>query len=375
MFTFGIDANALTRPSRTGTERYVSSLLREMMKFPLQQDEEVILYSSGPIDEFRQLPAGWSLRVLNWPPKKVWTHARLSWELIRRTPNVFFTPAHEIPRFYRRTKIVSTVHDVAFCIVPEVYSETSRRRQEWAVKRAIREADHLITVSNTTKQDLESIYHVPSSKITATQLAIEPDDFQVSEEKKRFVLQKYRLSRKKYFITIGRVEQKKNVLMLIDAFSEFKRSRPSDDPIELVFGGSVGFGEDVIMAKINASAVKESIKLLGYIPEEDLAGLVSGALAYVFPAHYEGFGIPALEAMAAEVPLIASDIPALREVAGEAAIFASPQSIGQWAGAMKKISDQEVDIDELVERGRERVGQFSWEKTAQKTWEVLRSLK
>jgi len=375
MFTYGIDANALTRSNRTGTERYVLSLLSEMMKFPLQQNERVFLYASGPIDEFKNLPDGWSLQILNWQPKKAWTHGRLSWELIRRTPNLFFTPAHEIPRFYRRTKIVSTVHDIAFRIVPEVYADSSRRRQEWAVKRAIRESNHLLTVSQTTKRDLESKYLVPSEKITATPLAIDSERFAVDQDQKQIVTQKYRLPSQKYFLTVGRVEQKKNILTLIDAFSEFKRRRSSIDTTELVFAGTLGYGEDTIMARIHASPAKESIKLLGYVPEEDLAGLIGGSLAYVLPSFYEGFGIPALEAMAAEVPLIASDIPALHEVAGAAALFASPRSASQWALAMEKIADQTVDVDQMINLGKEQVTRFSWEKTAQKTWAVLRALK
>ncbi|MCH8049156.1 glycosyltransferase family 4 protein [Patescibacteria group bacterium] len=375
MITYGIDANVLTRPERTGTERYVFSLLKEMMKFPLQQDERVLLYVSRPINDLPSLPTGWKLDLLNWPPKRAWTHLRLSWELLRRTPNVFFTPAHEIPRFHGRTKIVSTVHDIAFHVIKDIYPPAIKRRQEWAVRRAIRASTHLLTVSESTKQDLIKYYKVPTQMITATPLAIDREMFEITEEERASVLLRHRLAKGRYFISVGRIEKKKNILMLIDAFTEVKRRRNIGDPIQLVLGGTFGYGGEAIKKHIARSAFKESIRLLGFIPDEDLAALVSGALGYVFPSHYEGFGIPALEAMAARVPLIASDIPALREVAGDAALYASPKSSSQWVDMMERVILKKVDTESMVLKGKERVALFSWEKTAQKTWEVLRSLK
>ena len=119
MRTYGIDVNALARERYTGTERYVLELMHEMMRVPLEADERVWLYSSRRVEALGELPQGWEWRILKWPGKG-WTHIRLSWELLRRPPSVFFSPAHEIPLLHRRAKIVNTVHDIAFEIVPEV---------------------------------------------------------------------------------------------------------------------------------------------------------------------------------------------------------------------------------------------------------------
>ena len=374
MKTYGIDANALTQRRKTGTERYALELIREMVKEPLSDNERVFLYSSAPIPDLGTLPNGWQLKILSWKFKKAWTHIRLSWELIARPPNVFFSPAHEIPLLHRRTNIVSTVHDVAFRIVPDVYPNKNRMRQEWAVGRAVRKASRLIAVSETTKKDLVNLYAVSPERIMVTPLAVRPEDFAVSESEKQRILDKYRLNAGLYFLTVGRIEKKKNIPFFLSTFEAFKRDRGVGDPHQLVLAGSFGNESEEIKSQIKKLNCVDSVRVLGYVPDADLAGLFSGAVAYVFPTQYEGFGIPSLEAMAARIPLIASDIPALREVAGDAAVFAHPEASEDWVKAMKNIVDTESVRAGLVLKGTERIHRFSWKTTAQKTWEVLRSV-
>lgn len=371
---YGIDVNVLTRENRTGTERYVFELLKEMMRIPLKDNEKVLLYVSKSLDEFEELPRGWEVKVLEWKFGKLWTHIRLSWELWRRTPDVFFSPAHEIPLFYGRAKIVSTVHDVAFARLKDVYSPKGRRRQNWAVKRATKLAKHLLTVSQVTKDDLIKLYKVEAEKMTVSHLAVNRAVFNIDKVEIDRVMQKYRLGKGTYFLSIGRVEKKKNIITLISAFEQLKIRRGIGDASVLVLAGSFGFGGDEIKQKIATSSARDFIRVAGYVPESDLAGLMKGALAYVFPSYYEGFGIPALEAMASGVPLIASDIPALREVAGDAALFASPYHAPQWTQTMLSVLLKKINIDDLIEKGRKRVGEFDWSRTAQKTWEVLRNM-
>ncbi|MBU1126066.1 MAG: glycosyltransferase family 1 protein [Patescibacteria group bacterium] len=364
MKTFGIDINALAREQITGTERYVASVLDEMMKIQLLDNERVVLYASRQVFNDISLPSGWEVKILKWPFKKGWTHIRLSLELFLRTPYVFFSPAHEIPFLTGRTKIVFTVHDIAFHLLPNIYSAKDGRRQEWSVKRAIEKATKLITVSETTKHDLVEHYGVDEARIVATPLAIFPDKFRVSDEEKWRVKEKYHLGEKAFVLSVGRIEKKKNISMLIRACKKAGQ--------ECLLAGSFGFGEEKIKEQIADS--HGLVETLGYVPDKDLPGLVANAFAYVFPSHYEGFGIPALEAMAAGVPLIASDIPALREVAGDAALFAQPNREDEWVEALMKIRRNEDLRNTLIEKGYERISHFSWPKTAEQTWHILRSV-
>jgi glycosyltransferase involved in cell wall biosynthesis len=367
MKTYGIDANVLTRQNITGTERYVSALLKEMMKTPLLDDERVLLYVSAPVKALTNLPKGWEVKVLAWPKIKGWTHLRLSMELIINTPDVFFSPAHEIPLFAPRTQIVATVHDVAFRALPNLYSPKAIKRQDWSVRRQIRMASKLLSVSESTKDDLLKYYQVEPSMVVPTLLAVDEEMFKISESSVNETLVTYSLESKSYFLSIGRIEKKKNIGFLISAFEEYRKEHKG----VLVLGGSFGFGGDEIKDQIENSPFRSDIRALGYVPDDDLPALMRGARAYVFPTNYEGFGIPALEAMAADIPLIASDIPALREVAGDAALFADPSDVQAWATAMAEVS---LETEVLREKGKERLGHFSWTTTAAKTWEVLRSL-
>lgn len=362
---YGIDANVLTRPRITGTERYVKHLLTEMMQEPLKPDERVILYTSKPIKLLPELPENWSEKILKWPLPKGWTHGRLSIELQNNSPDVFFSPAHEIPLLTGRTKILSTVHDVAFRKYPEIYSTRAKKRQEWAVNRVKQKADRIMTISNTSKQDLVELYQIPASKIHLAHLAVYPADFKTTSGEVERVAQKYQLPQKKYFVTVGRVEKKKNIPLLLKAFQQV----PGE--VELVLAGGFGAGEEEIKQLISQDS---RIKALGYLPDEDLAGLLGGALGYVFPSRYEGFGIPILEAFSAGIPVIASDIPALREVGGEAAKFVGVNNQTGWTVAMRELLQNEQLRDHLVSLGQERLGHFSWSQTAQKTWQVLRGL-
>jgi glycosyltransferase involved in cell wall biosynthesis len=370
--TYGIDVNCLTRKNYTGTERYVFSLVKEMMQIPLVDGEEVVLYASAMVETLGALPKGWRWSILNWPLSKGWTHGRLSWELIRRTPNVFFSPAHEIPRFYGRTKIVNTVHDIAFVYFPQAYSWHHRRRHAWSVKRSLKKATIILTVSEATKQDLIKEYKAHSNNITPTPLAVDADVFHATEEEQARVLQKYRLFEKKYFFFVGRLEEKKNIVTLIRAFEEYKKRRGAGDPMQLVLAGTFGYGAEEIKNAIEYSTVKNAIRTLGFVPDKDLPGLFAGSLAFTFPSLYEGFGMPILEAMTVGAPVLASDIPTSREVAGEAAVYAPTQSVATWAEQMDRLVNDVELRNRLVEKGKQRAIQFSWAKTAEITWSVLR---
>jgi len=173
---------------------------------------------------------------------------------------------------------------------------------------------------------------------------------------------------------VGRLEKKKNVTNLIRAFELFKARRGLGDPFELVFVGEPGYGYNEMKKYFDLSPHKAQIRQLGYLPDEEVAPLMSQAIAYLFPSWYEGFGIPNLEAMAAGTCLISSDIPAYREVVGDAGLLVPPGEPEAWAHALERIVKDGTLRTELIAKGAERVKQFSWQKTAEQTWEVLRAL-
>lgn len=368
----GIDASALTKTQPTGVEFYVHQLLAAMMQKPLADGERVILYAPKPKPSDLALPPGWEWKELRSFLPRGWTHVRLSIELFLHPPTVFFSPAHEVPFLHRKSKIASTVHDVVFRLAPRSYAPGSLRRQEWAIRRAAKHSSALFSVSQATKQDVVEMYKVPEEKITVTPLALRPLP---QATPKSEVLTHYVLPEKNYFLFLGRIEEKKGIDTLIDAFLEVRKRLPQDKAPLLVLAGKRGYNGKDIESRAIASPLARDIRFLGYVPDEHLPALYEGALAFVFPSNGEGFGLPLLEAMSRGTPVVASDLPALREVGAEAALFATPRDVASWTGVLERIVLEPEISQKLQVAGLERAKDFSWAKTADLTWEVLRKLK
>lgn len=372
MITYGIDGTALLLPHPTGVERYVANVLRSMMNMPLTLSEErVVLYAPKPKPESLVLPEGWTWKELGFWLPKGWTHVRLSAELLLHPPDVFFNPAHEIPYLHRRAKVVTTVHDVVFRHAPAAYSAANLRRQEWAVKRIVKQAQSILAVSEATQKDLIEMYKVPVEKVTVTHLA--PGGLGEVVSDAANTLRKYALTPGMYMVYVSRIEAKKNPQTLIRAFIELRRRYGVGHPLKLVLVGDTGFGGEDAKRLAQTSNCKDDILFLGYVPDAEVKGLLENALCFAFPSLGEGFGIPVLEAMACGAPAVVSDIPVLHEVAGEAALFVPPLDVAKWTVALDTMLIDQKRRAELVTLGRERVKQFSWEKTAATTWSVLRA--
>lgn len=350
MRTYGIDVNALTIPRRTGVEYYLASLLEAMKRVPLKEGERVVLYAANEAPELRNLPEGWSWKKIIFPLKQGWTHGRLSLELLLHPPDVFFSPAHELPIFHRALHCTSTmIHDVAFARVPDVYENSMNLRQEWAVRHAVRCSDILFTPSESTKKDLIELYGADEKKIHVTPLAGNAS------------LSGHEFVPSSYFLCVARLEKKKNQKVVIEASSGY--------PLVLV--GKDGFGAEEIK---EAARKKMAVSIRGHVSDEELSRLYAEATALLVPSVYEGFGLMLLEAMERGVPVICSDIPVFHEVAGDAALFVDPHDANAWRIAMDRIVSDQVLREDLIKRGQIRNQEFSWDKTAQLTWEGLRSM-
>ncbi|MFH1142256.1 MAG: glycosyltransferase family 1 protein [Candidatus Uhrbacteria bacterium] len=370
----GIDATSANKKERTGVEWYTYHLIQNL-KEVIPGDHQVVLYSATPLqDDLKDLPGNWKSQVLKWPLKKGWNTFRLSWEMLRRSPDVLFVPGNKLPLIVSK-KVITTVHDIGPDRIPDKYEPKIRRRIRQATKVAVKKSTKIITVSEFTKRELIEKYKVAEDRVTAIPIAVDLDRYKKLEASAIDpVLQKYRLGHS-YFFHIGRLEAKKNISTLIRAFEIFKASRGLGDPFELVLAGSNGFGFSKIKQYIEASEYKQSIRLLGRIPEADVPALMNASTMYLFPSWYEGFGIPALETMACGTPLIASEAGAISEVAVDAAVYVSPKEPQSWAEAMKNIISNGTLRDELIAKGLDRAKQFSWKKTAEQTWEEIKKIK
>lgn len=372
MRTYGIDAHLLSREQKDGVPRYAQKLLTAMMQLPLDPDERIVLYGHKTKPDDLILPQSWSWNLLSWPIPRGWTHGRLSLEMLFHPPSVLFVPGHEVPMFVsRKTKVITTLHDIAFQIVPDVYEPSARKRQDLAVRRALQRAQMILTPSQATKDDLANIYHVDSKRMIVTLLAATID---VVQEDGAELLRKIRVGHGQYVFAMSRLEKKKNTLLLVRSFAALKRKLGHGHPLTLVIAGTLGFGEIEILRAIREEGIESEIRLLGYVSDRDASILLQHALCFAFPSKAEGFGIPLLEAMHHGVPVIASNIPSTKEVAQNAAFLISQNDVAAFTQGLESLLLDSALRDRYIEAGKRRESEFSWEKCAQQTLQALREV-
>ena len=369
----GIDASRANKSKKTGVEWYSWHVIQNLKELTKGSEHSWVLYSNEALkNSLEKLPKNWYEIRAHWPVKKGWTQVRLSYELWRRPSDVFFIPAHVLPRIAPK-KTVVTVHDVGFRRLPQLYKSRDRRFHEWSTKDIAKRAERVITVSEFSGREISELYGIDPSKIAITPNGIDHDRYRPISDPEEIEerLTRYRIP-KPYFLAIGRLEAKKNTANLIKAFTLFKARRGVGDPTKLVLIGNPGFGFEEIKKAIADSNVKQDILQLGYIPEADKPAIINGAQAFIHPSWYEGFGIPPVEAMACGCPVLSSDAASLPEVLGkDAALYFPPGELEGMVQAMTRIQDESGLAQKLRVAGITRASGYTWKNTAELTLPVL----
>lgn len=372
----GIDATRANKPQKTGVEWYAWHVIQELKKITAEDGNSWILYANDPLmGGLEDCPKNWFEKRLSWPLPYGWTQIRLSAEMMKRPADVLFMPGSTLPRRSGRRTVV-TVHDVGFRRYPQIYKKRQVRIHDAAMKEMKRRADVIVTVSEFSKREISDLYGINPAKIIVTYCGIDHHRYRPHAASAEIAsrLSRHRIP-KPYFIAVGRLESKKNILTLIRAFHQFKSQSGAVDPYALVLAGMPGFGYEEIRAEIARSPVRDRIFELGYVPEADMPALLSGADALIHPSWYEGFGIPPVQAMACGCPVIASSAGSLPEVIGDGnALFFPPQDASALAHEMATLVSDRRFAEQLRTRGIERAAEFTWERTAKRTREVLTGL-
>lgn len=359
----GIDASRAASPQRTGTENYSLYLIRALLS--LGEGHRFRLYFNQPPAEDlfpRDQRVAW--RVIPFP--RLWTHLRLSWEMLRQPPEVLWVPSHVLPLWHPR-RCVATVHDLGYRRYPQAHTRRARWYLEWSTRYNARVARRVIVDSQATRDDLVADYHVDPHRIVVAYPAGAEGFAPVSDAAVlRAVRERYRTG-ERYFLYVGTIQPRKNLATLIRAFAAL----PGGADLHLVLAGKRGWMDAEILGLARALGIQERVVFAGYIPPADLPALLSGALADILPSWYEGFGLPLLEAMACDTPVICSNVASLPEVAGDAALLFDPRDQAALTLAMRRVHQDPALRQELVLRGRERVRAFSWRRCAQQVLGAL----
>ncbi|MFW5885129.1 MAG: glycosyltransferase family 4 protein [Patescibacteria group bacterium] len=366
----GIDARCLQEGRNTGVEEYARGLIKRLAaSYP--KDQLILFVNSfGAVKE----DFGWlgevdniEIKTFKIPNKLLnlsfWLFDFPRVDKMIGGTDVFFVPNFCFISLSRNCKKVLTVHDLSFEWMPETFS-LKRRLWHFFVnpRRMCRRFDRILAVSDSTKQDLKSLYGINLQKIEVKQPFFD-NAFLERYNRNNFrekditrVCNKYNLPRN-YILFLGTIEPRKNINALIQAFDYWKQSHKSND-LKLVIAGQRGWLYEKIFQEANKSDFKEEIIFTEFIEEEDKPFVYAGAWLFVFPSLFEGFGFPPLEAMASGVPVIASNHSSIPEVLGDEAILINPYRSYEIYLAINILLKDKKMYNKYQEEGLNRVAKL-----------------
>ncbi len=285
------------------------------------------------------------------------------------------TQFHQSLAVKRKYRTVLTIHDLAPLRYPQTHQAMTVFQHKFLLKKTCINSEKIIAVSHSTKNGIIKLLKISPEKIIVIPLASRSGFSPRSKQKIIQVKQKYGLLNPdqgyQYLLSVGTLEPRKNLLRLIKAFHLAKKQTANQlREVKLVICGQRGWKYQPIFDLIKKLHLQKEIKFIGYVPDQDLARLYSGALCLAYPSVYEGFGLPLLEAMSCSCPVMTSNVSSMPEVAGKAAYLVDPFSISEISQALIALSTSEKLRKALKRKGLARVKNFSWQRTAQQTLDV-----
>ncbi|MHB1319038.1 MAG: glycosyltransferase family 4 protein [Anaerolineae bacterium] len=368
----GIDYTAAVRQT-AGIGRYARSLIRALSR--LDHSNDYVLLSAGRDPSTEPWPANFRSRPLPVTDR----HLSILWQKLR-VPlpvewltgrlDLFHSPDFVLPPV-RRARTVLTIHDLSYLRLPECSSPALLSYLLDAVPRSVARADLILADSYSTQQDLVELMSVPADRIRVIYPAVDATFSRAEPAQVAAVRARYRIDGP-YILSLGTLQPRKNYVRLIQAFRQLREMRRV--PHRLVIGGGPGWLHEPIYETIASLGLQDAVSMLGYVIEQDLAALYTGADVFAFPSLYEGFGIPVLEAMACGTPVVAANTSSLPEAAGDAALLVSPTDTEALAEALvQALGDTELR-ERLSRLGYEQYLRFSWEESARRLLDSYQSL-
>jgi glycosyltransferase involved in cell wall biosynthesis len=362
----GFEANQL---QRVGSGQVGVELLRSIEKLD-HTNNYIVLLASSPLPDLPKEREGFRYKILK--PNKLKTFLAIPLAVLRskEKPDVIFSPTHYIPRF-TKIKRVAMIFDLSFLHFPLMFNKKDLYQLKNWTKYSVENANHLITISQFSKRDIIKSYGVDKRKITVAYPGYNSDQFYPiqSQEKIQKVLKKYQIDFP-YILYTGTIQPRKNLVKLIQAFIKI-------EGMKLVLAGKYsGLGRQAWMSEEILEApkkfgIEDKVIFTNFVPAEELPLLMNGAVAYILPSLWEGFGIPPLEAMACGTPVIVSNVSSLPEVVGDAGLLINPESVDQIEQAIRLISTDKKLHDKLSKRSLDRAKKFSYKKMAKEVIKIL----
>lgn len=375
----GIDIRILSNNEHTGIQEYACQLLQRILPQNPQTHFKLFFNHSTKNSleySWAKLPNVeiFNLHIPNKILNPTWQFLAFpKIEQLIGPVDKFFSP-HILHIQHQKTcERIMTFHDLSFVKHPYFYS---RNRNLWHFimqpKKQAHTVDKIIAISESTKQDLMNLYHVPENKIQVIYSGINQDFLtQITEKDQQRVRKKYLLP-DKYILFFGTLEPRKNILSLLQAFIKSKLSGSlKHKNLKLVIAGNKGWLYSDIFQIVQKYQMQSEVFFTGFIDNPDRSALYSMAEMFVYPSFYEGFGLPPLEAMAQKIPVITSNISSIPEIVQNSAILINPYNPNELKQALESLANNYLLKQELIKRGEQCVQQFNWQQCATQTFDYI----
>ncbi|HZJ44138.1 MAG TPA: glycosyltransferase family 1 protein [Pyrinomonadaceae bacterium] len=355
-----------------GNESYAINLIEALAQVDAVNDYTLFVTTAEAYDRFNQRWPNFKVRTTRPHTPLIRIPLTLSAEL-RKNPVDVLHVQFTAPPFCPCPVVVS-VHDLSFEHLPQTFKRRSRTQLRLTVRHSARQAARVLSLSEHGKQDIISTYGIDSQRISAIPLAAPNHFARVTDATElQRVRHTYGIDGD-YILSVGSIQPRKNLARLVRAYALLAEKLGKENVPKLVLAGKRAWLFDETLRSLEESGVKDSVILTGYVPEKDLPPLYSGAMCFVYPSFFEGFGLPPLEAMKCGAPVIVSNTTSLPEVVGDAAICVDPYDINAIAGALERVNTDSILREELSIKGQARARLFDWRDTALRTLDVYRQV-
>jgi glycosyltransferase involved in cell wall biosynthesis len=370
----GLDARLLHH--HTGIGRYTRSLFFEYLRQKQQHDIFYLLYDrsyqQSPL--LTSLPSNFQVLTAHCQTRILWTNWHVPPLLRKHHIDVYHGVCNfELP-IRKVCRYVVTIHDLVPLFFPELVPKKHLLFFKLFMKRAAQTADLIMTDSEHSKQDIVQHLSVPAEKIRVIYLGYEPLRPNAADPQKcQGILTHYGITQP-YLLFVGVIEPKKNLERLVEAFALLRQDSSLGKAFQLVIAGGKGWFYETLYQKVHKLRLEDHVIFTGFVPDEDLPALYTGAEVFVFPSIYEGFGLPVVEAMAYGVPVVTSNVSSLPELAGNAGMLIDPNHPEAICEGLTEVLVNPQKQAQMKQAGLLQAQQFSWQRTAEETYKVYQEV-
>jgi glycosyltransferase involved in cell wall biosynthesis len=351
-----------------GNESYITNLIESLAE--IDSENRYTLYVTKPVavERFHNRWPNFETR-LTLPHTPLVRIPLTLFKELRQHPVDLLHVQYTAPPF-APCPFVATIHDLSFEHLPETFKLRSRVQLRLTVRHAARKAAHIITSSEYSRRDIIETYRIEPERVSYTHLAAAKHFAPVSDEAE---LKRVRAAydiKGDYILAVGSIQPRKNLVRLINAYAGLRRERAKAKLPQLILVGKKAWLYDETLRALEKQCIPGEVEFTGYVPEADLPALYSGALCFVYPSYFEGFGLPPLEAMKCGAAVIAGNRTSLPEVVGDAGLLFDPFDEKALAATIARVIDDKDLRAGLRVKGLERAKVFDWRETARQTLRI-----